>query len=102
MAEEIQGSFDRDGVGLDLEQLQSRLDSLVDAARRLDVALSESVDHLPDLRADDMSVNADAADAAELEEREDEVVVAGVEIEAGLPDDPPRLGEITIRLLDGP
>jgi hypothetical protein len=45
-------------------------------------------------------VHADAADAAELEEREDEVVVPRVEVEVGLGDDPPRLGEVVIRLLD--
>ena len=39
------------------------------------------------------------ADAAELEEREDEVVVAGVQLEVGLLDDPPRLVEIGVRLL---
>ena len=102
MSKEIQGSFDGDGVGLDLEQLQSRLDSLVDAARRLDVALSESVDQLPDLGSNDVRMNTDTADPAELEERQDEVVVSGVEVEVGLPDDPPRLGEIAIRLLDSP
>ena len=39
-------------------------------------------------------------DAAELEERVDEVVVAGVQLEIGLLDDPPRLVEIRVRLLD--
>ena len=38
-----------------------------------------------------MGVHADAADAANLEEREDQVVVARVEVEAGLLDDAPRL-----------
>ena len=48
---------------------------------------------------DDVRVDADAADAAELEERHDQVVVARVEVEAGL-DDVPRLLEIVVRLLD--
>ena len=55
--------------------------------------------HLLHLRPDDVRVDADAAEAAELEEREDEVVVARVEIEAEL-DDRARLLEIGVRLLD--
>ena len=39
--------------------------------------------------------------AADLEERVDEVVVARVEVEAGLLDDEARLDEIVVRLLDG-
>ena len=46
-------------------------------------------------------MDTDAADAAELEEREDEVVVARVEREARLLDDPPGLLEVVVRLLDG-
>ena len=42
----------------------------------------------------------DAADAADLEERVDEVVAARVEVEVGLGDDPPRLVELLGRLLD--
>ena len=45
-----------------------------------------------------MRVHAHAAHAADLEEREDEVVVAGVEVETEL-DDGARLPEIGIRLL---
>ena len=48
-----------------------------------------------------MRVHADAADAAELEERVDEVVVAGVEVETRLVDDPFRLRKVVVRLLDG-
>ena len=45
-------------------------------------------------------MDAHAADAAELEERLHEVVVAGVEVEAGL-DDVPGLVEVVVGLLDG-
>jgi len=44
-------------------------------------------------------VDADAADAAELQEREDEVVVACIEVEAE-PGDAPRLLQIVVRLVD--
>jgi hypothetical protein len=47
-------------------------------------------------------VHADAADPAELQEREDEVVVPCVEVEPGLGDDPARLVEVVVRLFDGP
>ena len=46
-----------------------------------------------------MRVHADPADTAELEERVDQVVVAGVEIEIGLGENPARLVEIVVRLL---
>ena len=46
-----------------------------------------------------MRVDADPADPAELEEGLDQVVVAGVEVEARL-DDVPRLREVVVRLLD--
>ena len=45
-------------------------------------------------------MDADSADAAEVEEREDEVVVAGVEVEAEA-GDAARLLEVVVRLLDG-
>ena len=48
-----------------------------------------------------MRVHADAAHPAQLEEREDDVVVAGVEVEARLLDDEARLMEIVVRLLHG-
>src|SRR6266545_7459722 len=102
MAEEVQRRLDGNGIGLDLEQLESRLELLVDAARRLDVALAESTDHLLHLRPDDVRVNADTADAPELEEWEDEIVVPRVEVEVGFPDNATGLDEVVIRLLDRP
>ena len=48
-----------------------------------------------------MREDADPTDAAELEKRQDQVVVAGVEVEAGVVDDPPCLLEVGRRLLDG-
>ena len=49
---------------------------------------------------DEVGIDEDAADSAELEERVEQVVAARVELEADL-DDPPRLVEIFVRLLDG-
>jgi len=40
MAKEIESRFDRDGVGLDLQQLVDRFELLIDLSRRLDVALA--------------------------------------------------------------
>ena len=48
-----------------------------------------------------MRMHADSAHAAELEEREHEIVVTGVEIEAEL-DDRTRLLQIRVRLLHRP
>src|SRR6266550_4433746 len=100
MAKKVERSLDRDGIGLDLEQLVDRFELLVDLARRLGVTLSESANHRLDAWPDDVRVDANTADSAELEEGEDQVVVPRVEIEVGLGDDAPRLGEVVIRLLD--
>ena len=72
----------------------------VDLARALEVAGEPGRDLLGDLRADHVGVDADAARPAELEERLDEVVVAGVERQARL-DDVPRLRQVGVRLLHG-
>src|SRR5438067_5982764 len=101
MAKKMEGSFDGDRVGLDLEQLVDRFELLVDLSRRLGVALSERADHGLDLRTGDVRVNTDAADASELQEGQDEVVVPRIQIELGLVDDAPRLDEVVIRLFDG-
>src|SRR5438874_4099848 len=102
MAKKIERSFDGDRVRLNLEQLVDRFELLVDLSRRLGVALSERADHGLALRAGDVRVNADPADASDLQERQDEVVVPRVQIELGLVDDAPRLDEVVIRLFDGP
>src|SRR5919204_2402656 len=102
MAKKVERSFDGDGVGLDLQQLVRRLELLVDTARRLGVTLAESADHGLDLRADDMGVDAHSADPSRLEQRKDDVVVPRVEVEIGLRDDPSRLDNVVIRLLDRP
>src|SRR6266550_2791617 len=88
MAKKVERSLDRDGIGLDLEQLVDRFELLVDLARRLGVTLSESANHRLDAWPDDVRVDANTADSAELE--------------VGLGDDAPRLGEVVIRLLDRP
>src|SRR6185312_2847450 len=101
MAKKVERSFDRDGVGLHLEQLIDRFELLVDLSRRLGVALVKGANHGLDARPDDMRMHTNAADSPESKEREDEVVVPRVEVELGLPDDSARLGEVVIRLFDG-
>ena len=98
VSEQVQRALDRDRVDDDAEQVDRRHELLVERARAVDVALPVAAHHLLHLRADDVRVHADAARAADLEEREDEVVVAGVEVEAEL-DDRARLREVGVRLL---
>ena len=69
-------------------------------AGRVVLARLPEPDQLLHLRPDHVRVHADAADAAELEERQDQVVVAGVEVEVRL-DDVLRLRQVVVRLLDG-
>src|SRR5512133_1191315 len=102
MVKKVKRRLDRDGIGLDLEQLVSRLEVLVDLARRLNVTIVEEPDHSLDLRANDVRVYTNAADPAEFEERKDQDVVARVEGEVGLADDAPGLDEVVIRLLHRP
>ena len=64
------------------------------------VAVASRPDLLGDLRADDVRVHADAADRAELEEREDDVVVAGIEVEPRF-EDVASLREARVGLLHG-
>src|SRR5438034_638215 len=102
MAKKIQRRLDRDGIGLDLEQLGSRLELLVELARRVHVTLVEGPDHSPDLRADDVREYRNNTDSSELEEWEGQNVVSRVEREVRLTDDAPGLGEVVVRLLDRP
>src|SRR4051794_19517783 len=101
MAKKIQRRLDRNGIDLDLEQLVSRLELLVELARRVHVTLVEGPDHSPDLRSDDVRVYTNTADSAELEERKDQHVVSRVEREVRLVDDAAGLDEVVVRLLDG-
>ena len=82
VAEQVERRLDRDRVRLHLQQVVGRRHLLVEPPRAVDVAVLVAPDHLLRLRPPDVRVHADAADAAELEEREDEVVVARVEVEA--------------------
>src|SRR6266550_6207547 len=102
MAKKIQRRLDRNGIGLDLEQLISRLELLVDLARRVHVTLVEGPDHPLHQRSGDVRVYTNTADPTELEKRKDQDVVARVEREVGLADDAPGLDEVVIRLLDRP
>ena len=56
-------------------------------------------DHVLDRGPDEVRVDADATDPAELEEREEQLVVARVELEPQI-DDLPRLLQVVPRLLD--
>src|SRR5215210_1736379 len=102
MAKKIQRRLDRDRIDLDLEQLVSRLELLVDLARRVHVTLVEGPDHALHQRSGDVRVYTNTADSTELEKRKDQDVVARVESEVGLGDDAPGLDEVVIRLLDRP
>src|SRR6266576_670641 len=102
MTKKTQRRLDRNGIDLDLQKLVSRLEVLIDLARRLQVTLVEGPDHALDLRADDVREYRNNADPAEFEERKDQDVVARVEREVRLADDAPGLDEVVIRLLDRP
>ncbi len=99
-AEQVERRLDRDRVGLDLEELVGRMDLLVEAARRLDVAFEKGANHPLHRRSDEVRMNTDASDSPEFEKRQDEVVVPRVEVEARLADDALGLGEIVVGLLD--
>ena len=86
VAEEGERRLDRDRVRRDGEQLVDRRELTVDRPRPLDVARVRGAHLLGDLRPDDVGVDADAADRAELEERLQHVVVPRVEVEAGRDD----------------
>jgi len=100
MAKKIERRLDRNGIDLHLQELVSRLEVLVDLARRVHVTVVEGPDHAPDLRSDDVRVYTNTADPSELEERKDQNVVSRVEREVRLTDDAPGLDEVGIRLLD--
>src|SRR5258705_4756447 len=102
MAKKSKRRLDRDRIDLDLEQLVSRLEVLVDLARRINVTLVEGPDHSLDLRSNDVRVYTNTADPTKLQERKDQDVVARVEGEVGLADDAPGLDEVVIRLLHRP
>src|SRR5262249_1580254 len=98
MAEKVERRLDRDRVRRDAEQLDGRVELLVEAPGALDITGAEAAHHRLDLRPHDVGVHTHATEPSELEEREDQVVVSGVEGEAEL-DDRPRLLEVGVRLL---
>ena len=98
MPEQVQSRFDRDRVALDPEQVVRRRELGVDLPRPVEIARGGRANLGRDLRPDDVRVHADAPEAAELEERLNEIVVSRVEVEPGV-DDVPRLGEVGVRLL---
>ena len=66
MTKKVERGFDRNGVGLDLQQLVDRLELLVDLSSRLGVALAESTDHRLDPRPRDVRVHTNTAGGPEL------------------------------------
>ena len=99
VTEQVQRGLDLDRPGDDADQLVGGRKLVVQLPCRLDVARAEALDQLLDLRADDVGVHADAAEPAELDEGQHEVVVARVEVEPEL-DDVPGLVEVGVGLLD--
>src|SRR5205807_7113743 len=73
----------RDRIRRHLEQLVARHERFVDPLRLVPLSFAVKADHLLDLRPDDVGVHADAADAADLEEREEDVVVRSEERRVG-------------------
>src|SRR3954469_22366994 len=71
VAEQVQRRLDRDRVRRHLEQLVRRPELTVELPPSVDVAVERRPDLLRDLRADDVRVDADPADTAELDERLD-------------------------------
>jgi len=99
--EQVQSALDGDWIPDDAQEVDRRRKLSVELARPFDIAGAKQANHLLHLRSDDMRVHAHAAEPAELEEREDEVVVPRVQVEPEL-HDRARLLEVGIRLLDGP
>src|SRR3954447_4543029 len=79
VTEQVERGLDGDRVRLDLQQLVRRVELAVELARPDAVAAVEGANLLGDLEPDDVGVDADTAEAADLEERQDQVVVARVE-----------------------
>src|ERR687898_2109102 len=99
VAQQVQRRLDRDRVRGDPQELDRRAKLAIERPRRVVLTLAPEPDQLFHLGPDDVRVDADAAPPAELEERQDQVVVARVEVEPGR-DDVPRLGQVVVRLLD--
>ena len=81
--EQVERRLDRDRVRRDPAAGRTPARARASSSRgALEVAFDRGAHLLGDLRADDVRVDADAAGAAELEERLEQDVVAGVEVEA--------------------
>src|SRR5918995_7540806 len=71
VAEEVERRFDPDGIHRGPENLVRRRELGFDPPGGIGVALLEQRDLLLHLRPDDVGVDADAADTADLEKREE-------------------------------
>jgi hypothetical protein len=81
VAEQVERGLDCDRISLHLEQFVRRSELAVDAFGFVRIPSAIRSDHRLHAGPDHVCVHADASDPAELEERVDEVVVAGVEVE---------------------
>ena len=101
VTEQRQSGLDRDRVRGDREQVEGGPQLCVDLAGALGVARLERPHLLGNLPADDVGVDEDAADSAQLEERLQQVAVARIELEPRR-DDVPCLASIRMGLLHRP
>jgi hypothetical protein len=77
-----------------------RLQLQVELAGPRDVARVEGAHHLDELRRDDVADDAHHADAADGQQRQVELVGAGVDGQAGLAHEPGRGAEVVLGVLD--
>ena len=78
----VQGGLDRDRVRGDEQRVEQRRELLVDLAGRGHVARADQLEHLMDLRADEVARDAHDPDGAETGVAERRPVVARVDLEA--------------------
>ncbi len=88
------------GLTTTREELDRGSELLVQRTRAIDIASTEALYELFHLRPHYMRVHANSAATPDAEEGEDQVVVAGEEVQAQL-HDPPCLIQVVVRLFDG-
>src|SRR6185312_16468317 len=94
-----QRRLDRDRVRIDRKRVDHRPELGLDLTRALEVALLEAGQQIAYSLPNEVREDEDAALPSHLEEREQEVVVPGVERKAAFIHDPLRLVDVGRRLL---